>query len=200
MNRKKQPRKKWSDEVTKHSNALDLEDKVVKGSPASIARSLKRSAEHSRRRKSRPVSVSEAMLTFYINRARICPRPGAKRLKRRKQNCGRRSVGRPERLLRVQDIGELTFGRFLNARRYLAAAPAVEERILGFASTSLARVRAPLWPRAVRIVAFLPPIGVKPSRRPLTRAWLFLPRSCCAVAALGLPGCCMLAHDARLPA
>ena len=68
MNRKKQPRKKWSGEVTRRSNALDLEDKVFKGSPASIARSLKRSAEHSRRRKSSPYRSAMSMLTFYINR------------------------------------------------------------------------------------------------------------------------------------
>jgi hypothetical protein len=69
MSRKQQPRKKWSGEVTRHSNALDLEDEVFTGSPASIARSLKRSAERSRRRKSSPYRSAMSMLTFYINRA-----------------------------------------------------------------------------------------------------------------------------------
>jgi hypothetical protein len=61
--------KKWSARVTKHSNALTLEDKVFKGTPSQIAKSLKRSAEHSRRRKSSPYRSAMSMLTFYINRA-----------------------------------------------------------------------------------------------------------------------------------
>jgi uncharacterized protein DUF3175 len=61
--------KKWSARVTKDSNALTLEDKVFKGTPSQIAKSLKRSAEHSRRRKSSPYRSAMSMLTFYINRA-----------------------------------------------------------------------------------------------------------------------------------
>lgn len=41
----------------------------TKGDPASIARSLKRSAERSRRRKSDPYRSAMSMLTFYVNRA-----------------------------------------------------------------------------------------------------------------------------------
>jgi hypothetical protein len=64
------PRKKWSQQVTEHSNALDLESGVfAKEDPKAIARSLKRSAEHSRRRKSAPFRSAMSMLTFYINRA-----------------------------------------------------------------------------------------------------------------------------------
>jgi phosphoenolpyruvate carboxylase len=37
--------------------------------PTRIARSLKRSAEHSNRRKSEPYRSAMSMLTFYINRA-----------------------------------------------------------------------------------------------------------------------------------
>ena len=37
--------------------------------PKKIARSLKRSAEHSERRKSSPFRSAMSMLTFYINRA-----------------------------------------------------------------------------------------------------------------------------------
>jgi len=56
--------------VTERSDALDLEPGVFKGrDPKAIARSLKRSAEHSRRRKSDPFRSAMSMLTFYINRA-----------------------------------------------------------------------------------------------------------------------------------
>ncbi|HVH63430.1 MAG TPA: DUF3175 domain-containing protein [Candidatus Dormibacteraeota bacterium] len=62
--------KRWSREVTEHSNALDLESNVfTKRSPRSIAQSLKRSAEASHRRKSDPYRSAMSMLTFFINRA-----------------------------------------------------------------------------------------------------------------------------------
>ncbi len=52
------------------SNALDLERGVfAKDDPKSIARSLKRSAEESRRRKADPFRSAMSMLNFYINRA-----------------------------------------------------------------------------------------------------------------------------------
>ncbi len=60
----------WSGEVTRHSNALDLEAGVFTlDDPAEIARSLKRSAEASTRRKTTPFRSAMSMLTFYINRA-----------------------------------------------------------------------------------------------------------------------------------
>lgn len=62
-------RKKWSAGVTRRSDALDLEREVFTRSPTAIARSLKRSAEHSHRRKSSPFRSAMSMLTFYINRA-----------------------------------------------------------------------------------------------------------------------------------
>jgi len=62
--------KRWSQRVTETSNALDLEHGVFsKQSPRAIAQSLKRSAEHSRRRKSDPYRSAMSMLTFYLNRA-----------------------------------------------------------------------------------------------------------------------------------
>ena len=62
--------KRWSREVTEKSNALDLEANVfTKENPRQIALSLKRSAEHSKRRKSDPYRSAMSMLTFYINRA-----------------------------------------------------------------------------------------------------------------------------------
>ncbi|WP_088344464.1 MULTISPECIES: DUF3175 domain-containing protein [Rhodomicrobium] len=67
---KTKPPDKWSAEVTEHSDALDLEHDVFKGSdPDEIARSLKRSAEASKRRKTTPYQSAMSMLTFYINRA-----------------------------------------------------------------------------------------------------------------------------------
>jgi len=62
--------KKWSAEVTEHSDALDLQEDIFKSSdPARIAASLKRSAEHSRRRKGSSLQSAMSMLNFYINRA-----------------------------------------------------------------------------------------------------------------------------------
>ena len=64
------PARKWSGRVTATSDALDLEQDVFKqNSPAAIARSLKRSAERSHRRKSDPYRSAMSMLVFYINRA-----------------------------------------------------------------------------------------------------------------------------------
>ena len=61
---------KWSQDVTKHSDALDLdEDVFTLDDPAEIAASLKRSAERSHKRKSKPFPSAMSMLTFYINRA-----------------------------------------------------------------------------------------------------------------------------------
>jgi Protein of unknown function (DUF3175) len=52
------------------SDALDLERGVfTQGSPRAIARSLKRSAESSRRRKAEPYRSAMSMLSFHINRA-----------------------------------------------------------------------------------------------------------------------------------
>jgi hypothetical protein len=63
-------RKRWSQEVTGRSNALDLEKGVFTlKDPKKIALSLKRSAEASNRRKSDPYRSAMSMLTFYINRA-----------------------------------------------------------------------------------------------------------------------------------
>lgn len=62
--------RKWSQDVTEHSDALDLKTDVFAGDdPKAIARSLKRSAEASHRRKSEPYRSAMSMLTFYINRA-----------------------------------------------------------------------------------------------------------------------------------
>ena len=62
--------RRWSQRVTRTSNALDLESGVFrKRSPRAIARSLARSAEASARRKATPFRSAMSMLTFYVNRA-----------------------------------------------------------------------------------------------------------------------------------
>ena len=61
---------RWSQRVTRESDALDLEDGVFSlDRPAEIARSLKRSAQASSRRKADPYRSAMSMLTFYVNRA-----------------------------------------------------------------------------------------------------------------------------------
>lgn len=61
---------RWSQDVTRHSDALDLEENVFTwDDPAAIAQSLKRSAERSDRRKGTPFQSAMSMLTFYVNRA-----------------------------------------------------------------------------------------------------------------------------------
>jgi hypothetical protein len=63
-------RKRWSRRVTETSDALDVEGGVFAlDDPRGIARSLKRSADRSRRRKSDPFRSAMSMLTFYVNRA-----------------------------------------------------------------------------------------------------------------------------------
>lgn len=62
--------RRWSQHVTQTSNALALEEGVFTlESPEAIARSLKRSAEESQRRKSPPFQSAMSMLNFYENRA-----------------------------------------------------------------------------------------------------------------------------------
>jgi putative cell wall-binding protein len=85
----------WSGEVTRNSNALDLEAKVFRsGNPHNIALSLKRSAQHSRRRKGTAYQSAMSMLTFYINRAgRNLPQRQKGVLQRAKQEL-RKAFGR----------------------------------------------------------------------------------------------------------
>ena len=60
----------WSAQVTRSSNALDLEEGVFTWvDPCRIARSLQRSADASTRRKADPFRSAMSMLVFYINRA-----------------------------------------------------------------------------------------------------------------------------------
>jgi hypothetical protein len=78
--------RRWSQRVTRESNALDLERGVFTFSdPRKIALSLKRSADRSRRRKSDAFASAMSMLSFYINRAgRGLPQAARRRLERAK--------------------------------------------------------------------------------------------------------------------
>jgi Protein of unknown function (DUF3175) len=78
--------RRWSHQVTEHSDALDLQHGVFKQSSAKkIAASLKRSAEHSSRRKTGAYRSALSMLTFYINRAgKNLPKTQRDRLERAK--------------------------------------------------------------------------------------------------------------------
>lgn len=59
----------WSENVTGHSNALDLELNVFTSRSAREIASLKRSSERSKRRKGTRYQSAMSMLNFYINRA-----------------------------------------------------------------------------------------------------------------------------------
>ncbi|MFM0046982.1 DUF3175 domain-containing protein [Paraburkholderia sediminicola] len=62
--------KKWSHHVMETSDAMDIEHDIFRtGSAESIAKSLKQSSTHSRRRKGSPFQSAMSMLNFYINRA-----------------------------------------------------------------------------------------------------------------------------------
>ncbi|MCO5106148.1 MAG: DUF3175 domain-containing protein [Burkholderiaceae bacterium] len=89
---------RWSQRVTETSSALDLEPGVFAlRDPRRIARSLKRSAEASTRRKADPFRSAMSMLTFYINRAgRKLPAERRACLERAKDEL-RALYGRPRR-------------------------------------------------------------------------------------------------------
>jgi Protein of unknown function (DUF3175) len=90
--------KRWSQRVTKKSNALELEEGVfAKDDPRAIAKSLKRSAERSRRRKSDPFRSAMSILTFYVNRAgKQLSQSKLKRLQAAKEEL-RELYGRPRK-------------------------------------------------------------------------------------------------------
>jgi len=79
--RKEKTAHRWSQDVTAHSDALDLEkDIFARKDPRAIAASLKRSAERSRRRKASPFRSAMSMLVFYINRAGSSLDPDQRRI------------------------------------------------------------------------------------------------------------------------
>lgn len=61
---------KWSQPITEHSHALDLEEGVFTWrDPKKIAQSLKKSSDKSKNRKGTSLQSAMSMLNFYINRA-----------------------------------------------------------------------------------------------------------------------------------
>lgn len=92
-------RPRWSQDVTRTSNALDLEPGVFTWSdPRAIARSLRDSAERSERRRGHPFRSAMSMLNFYINRAGAKLDPEQReRLEKAKDEL-RALYGRPRRL------------------------------------------------------------------------------------------------------
>jgi len=62
--------KRWSQRVTESSDAMTLQHGILSDNdPRQIARSIKRSSERSRRRKTDAFRSAMSMLNFYINRA-----------------------------------------------------------------------------------------------------------------------------------
>jgi hypothetical protein len=84
--KRKASTKRWSQRVTQESDALDLKRGVFTlRDPKAIAASLKRSAEHSSRRKAGAYRSALSMLTFYVNRAgKTLPKTQRERLERAK--------------------------------------------------------------------------------------------------------------------
>ena len=95
---RKSATRRWSGRVTRESNTLDLDNGVFTWKdPKRIARSLKRSAEHSHRRKADPYRSALSMLVFYINRAgRNLPQSRKKILERAKSEL-RKLFGKGEK-------------------------------------------------------------------------------------------------------
>jgi hypothetical protein len=80
------PQKRWSQQVTEHSDALDLKRGVFTlRDPKRIAASLKRSAERSTRRNTGAYRSALSILTFYLNRTgKTLPKTQRERLERAK--------------------------------------------------------------------------------------------------------------------
>ncbi len=91
-------KKQWSQDVTEHSDALDLEPSVFTwDDPKRIAASLKRSAENSHRKKGTPFQSAMSMLTFYLNRAGKDLDDGQKRVLEQAKDELRVAFGRERR-------------------------------------------------------------------------------------------------------
>jgi Protein of unknown function (DUF3175) len=90
--------RKWSQDVTENSDALDLEKGAFESrDPKAIAASLKKSAERSKRRKTTPFRSAMSMLTFFVNRAGKNLPASRKRVLSRAKDELRRAFGRSEK-------------------------------------------------------------------------------------------------------
>jgi hypothetical protein len=88
------PRGRWVRKVAETSDAMDLPRGIFKGSPAAIARGLKRSVLRSRRTKGTKFQSAMSMLNLYVNRAgRSLSARDRRRLERAKGEL-RRAFGR----------------------------------------------------------------------------------------------------------
>ena len=91
------PKRRWSREVARRSDALDLRPGVFRSDdPRRIARLLKRSAEKSRRRKTRPFQSAMSMLNLNINRAGRTLPANKRRVLERAKHEPRVAFGRDE--------------------------------------------------------------------------------------------------------
>jgi Protein of unknown function (DUF3175) len=89
--------KRWSARVRETSDALDLKPGIFKQrSPQAIAKSLKRAAAASHRRKSEPFRSAMSMLNFQINRAGRGLTPERRRTLERAKGELRKLFGRSE--------------------------------------------------------------------------------------------------------
>ena len=87
--------RKWSANVTRDSDALDLKAGVFKlRSARQIALSLKKSAETSHRRKAGPFQSAMSMLNFEINRAGKGLTPARRQVLNRAKGELRKAFGR----------------------------------------------------------------------------------------------------------
>ena len=94
---KKAAPKKWSKQVTEHSNAMDLEKDVFKlKDPKKIAASVKRSAEKSKRRKAGSFQSAMSMINFYENRGGKNISASQKKVLDRSKNELRKQFGRED--------------------------------------------------------------------------------------------------------
>jgi hypothetical protein len=90
--------KRWSQEVTETSSALDLEPGVFSwDDPLKIARSLKWSADNSERRKAPSFQSAMSMLNFYVNRAGTKLPPQRREILEEAKEELRRLYGKPRR-------------------------------------------------------------------------------------------------------
>ena len=95
---KKGAPKKWSKKVTQTSNAMDLEKDVFKQKkPKAIAKSVKRSAEKSKRKKAGPFQSAMSMINFYENRAGKNLEAGQKKVLDNSKDELRKLYGREEK-------------------------------------------------------------------------------------------------------
>lgn len=101
---------KWSKKVTETSFALDLENGVFTwDDPLKIAKSLKKSALQSTRRKSSPFTSAMSMLNFYINRAGKNLKPERKRVLEQAKNELKKLFNRPKKEKVVESVDRVAF-------------------------------------------------------------------------------------------